>query len=345
VLLLANFFKQHFVRDYRAATFMYTTTDTICCRSTMISNPYRKTKIETIKNNIKFFLEDNYPTIFEKYVLQNYIRMVDLRRRPTISSIIKEKLSQSPFPLFDAIEIETINQCNNTCPFCPVNKKIDPRPLKVMDYDLFTSIIKQLRDLDYSGVIRLFSNNEPLLDSRIIDFCRLTKENVPNAFLSLFTNGTLLTIEKFTELTKYLDKLTIDNYHDDFILIKPVKEVYDYCVKNKINNDNVEIFLRKKNAIEMTRAGEAKNRTTIKPLRSSCILPFSQMVIRPDGKASLCCNDALGKVTLGDLTQSSIIDVWNSSSYWEVRKKILSGRKNLPPCDKCDYMSLSENRA
>jgi radical SAM protein with 4Fe4S-binding SPASM domain len=324
---------------------MYSITGNICSQSIMISNPYRKTIIGTIKNNIKFFLEDNYPTICEKYVVQNFTRLADLRRKPVISSIIKEKLTQTPFPLFDAIEIETINQCNNICSFCPVNKKIDPRPLKVMEYNLFTSIIKQLRDLDYSGVIRLFSNNEPLLDSRIIDFCRLTKGNLPNAFLSLFTNGTLLTIEKFTELTKYLDKLTIDNYHDNFILIKPVKEVYEYCLKNEIHKDNVEIFLRKKNAIEMTRAGEAKNRTNIKPLRSSCILPFSQMVIRPDGKASLCCNDALGKVTLGDLTQSSVIEVWNSSSYWEIRKRILDGRKKLSPCDKCDYMSLSEKRA
>jgi radical SAM protein with 4Fe4S-binding SPASM domain len=271
--------------------------------------------------------------------------MLDLRRRSIISGVIKEKLMQTPFPLFDAIEIETINQCNNTCPFCPVNKKIDPRPLKVMEYNLFTSIIKQLRDLDYSGIIRLFSNNEPLLDSRIIDFCRLTKENLPNAFLSLFTNGILLTIEKFTELTKYLDILIIDNYHDNFILIKPVKEVYDYCLKNEIHKDTVEIVLRKKNAIITTRAGEAKNRTDIKPLRSSCILPFSQMVVRPDGKVSLCCNDALGKVTLGDLTQRSVIDIWNNSSYWDIRKKILNGRKNVSPCDKCDYMPLSENCA
>jgi len=225
---------------------MYTIRDIICSHSLMISNPYRQTKIGTIKNNIRFFFEDNYPTIYEKYVLQNFTRIIDIRKKPIISSIIKQKLTETPFPLFDAIEIETINQCNNTCPFCPVNRKIDPRPLKIMEYDLFTSIIKQLRDLDYSGTIRLFSNNEPLLDSRIIDFCRLTKENLPNAFLSLFTNGILLTIEKFVELTKYIDKLTIDNYHDNFILVKPVKDVYEYCLKNEIHKDNVEILLRKK---------------------------------------------------------------------------------------------------
>lgn len=27
------------------------------------------------------------------------------------------------------------------------------------------------------------------------------------------------------------------------------------------------------------------------------------MVVRPDGKVSLCCNDALGTMTLGDLTK------------------------------------------
>ncbi|MBI3007947.1 MAG: SPASM domain-containing protein [Candidatus Omnitrophica bacterium] len=94
------------------------------------------------------------------------------------------------------------------------------------------------------------------------------------------------------------------------------------------------------NDVLTTRAGEAKNRTTIQPLAISCLLPFTQMVIRPDGKVSLCCADALGKVTLGDVTKDRIIDIWRSDTYKEIRRLILKSRRNMALCSGCDYISL-----
>ncbi|MDR1701496.1 MAG: SPASM domain-containing protein, partial [Sporomusaceae bacterium] len=67
-----------------------------------------------------------------------------------------------------------------------------------------------------------------------------------------------------------------------------------------------------------------------------CLLPFHQMVIRPDGKVSLCCNDALGKMTLGDLTQESIENIWHSQEYVTVRAKLTQGRQHLELCKHCD---------
>lgn len=39
--------------------------------------------------------------------------------------------------LFLRIDIETINRCNGTCPFCPVNAKAEQRPYAKMSEDLF----------------------------------------------------------------------------------------------------------------------------------------------------------------------------------------------------------------
>ena len=61
------------------------------------------------------------------------------------------------------------------------------------------------------------------------------------------------------------------------------------------------------------------------------------MVIRPDGKVSLCCNDALGHMTLGDLNESSVTEVWNGQGYKKIRKEMqMNGRKNLNLCKNCD---------
>ena len=73
-------------------------------------------------------------------------------------------------PMFKTLEIETINRCNGKCSFCPVNSTNDDRILSKMSEDLFNKILVELVDMKYSGRVSLYSNNEPFLDDRIVDF-------------------------------------------------------------------------------------------------------------------------------------------------------------------------------
>ena len=289
------------------------------------------------QKKIGALLERRTPRLYENHFLPTYRRLQDIRCRGHIKRMIEDRVAQKPFPLFGSLEIETLNRCNSDCSFCPVNRKLDPRPRSVMDEDLFNSIIAQLADLQYKGDIGLFSNNEPLLDKRIVDFCKIAKQKIPTInHLHLSTNGKLLTIELFEDLMKYLDFLVIDNYDNQMRLQEPVKAITEYLLTNPTCEEKVRIYVRKKDEILSTRGGSAPNRTNIAPLTSSCYLPFAQMVVRPDGKISLCNNDPLGKVTLGDLTRDSISNVWNSDLYWGVRRKIAKGRKNFFLCRGCD---------
>jgi len=289
---------------------------------------------------IKEQIKNRFPVIFERYIKPVRLKMIDRKRRPMIQGAINKIISQKPFPFFNYVEIETINRCNNTCTFCPVNRDVDTRPFKLMDEQLFISIINQLREIGYSGKIGLFSNNEPLLDNRIFEFARITRETLPSVHLFILTNGLLLTIEKLELLMKHIDKLIIDNYDDNLNLTKPAQEIYNYCLKNKVYQGKIKIWLRKKDEILTNRAGQAKNRSKIKPLRSSCIYPFAQLIIRPDGKVSLCCNDALGQMTMGDLTKEKIIDVWNGETFRQTREKLLNGRQYVSLCSLCDSGGL-----
>lgn len=239
-------------------------------------------------------------------------------------------------PLFKSIEIETINRCNGTCPFCPVNKNNESREYKKMDEELFIKIIGQLTDMNYKGSISLFSNNEPFLDTRIIKFAKIVKEKLPQAHLKIFTNGSLLTLEKFKEIMKYLDEMVIDNYSDEMIKPENIVLIENYCKRNKVVGDKLTIAMRKANEVLTTRGGEAPNKKIKKTLKISCILPFHQFIVRPDGKVSLCCNDALGKMTLGDCSKNTILEIWNSNEFMEVRKKVYESRKNISICSKCD---------
>ena len=244
-------------------------------------------------------------------------------------------------PIFDHIEIETINRFNGVCEFCPINTKIDPRKKKVMSKKLFEKIINELSELEYGGRIALYSNNEPMLDERIIDFYEYCRNKLPNAWLVMFTNGTLLTLDKFEKIIPFLDELVIDNYNEHLQLISNSKKIKDYCEENEKLKEKVTIVLRKPNEILTTRGGDAPNRMVkISHSDATCVLPFKQMIVRPDGKVSLCCNDPLGKNTLGDLTENSIMEVWNNDKFRMVRECLYKGRSNWNHCEFCDAFNL-----
>ena len=268
---------------------------------------------------------------------------IDRISHDSLQGFMKNFLSQDPVPNFHTIEIETINRCNNDCPFCPVNKHNDTRKPKRMDENLFYSLIGQLKAMDYRGWISLFSNNEPFLDNRILDFIEYARKNLPNARHALFTNASLLDVEKFLRLTKSLDSLIIDNYDDDFKFTPTVQKIMDADFSRDFEC-KVTISLRKKNQKLNTRGSSAPNRINeenkFAPI-SPCILPFTQMIIRPDGTAAKCCNDPLSEMTLGDLNHQSILEIWRGKAYQELRKEMyFNGRRRIKGCTYCDIFGL-----
>lgn len=244
-------------------------------------------------------------------------------------------------PLFKLVEIETINRCNGSCEFCPVNHRDDPREKHVMSEELFHNIIDQLEELDYQGRISLFSNNEPFLDERIWDFSKYMREHLPKAKIHMFTNGTLLNLDKFQRIIPYLDEFILDNYTQDLHLIKPAQEIKEYCEGKPELINKVTIVLRKPQEILSTRGGNSPNRKEQEEYPEiTCALPFQQLIVRPTGQVSLCCNDALGEYTLGDISRERILDIWYGDKFKKIRRAIAEGRKNIGICKTCDVFSL-----
>ena len=82
-----------------------------------------------------------------------------------------------------------------------------------MSWQTIERIVGNLKDLDYRGRISWFWINEPLMDSRILDIIAYTRRECPNAFLSLVTNGDLLTDALYRDLRRNgLDALGISIY-------------------------------------------------------------------------------------------------------------------------------------
>ena len=147
-----------------------------------------------------------------------------------------------------------------------------------------------------------------------------------------------MTMDKFIELIDLLDEMVIDNYHPSLELIKPCIEIKKYCETHTELKRKVTIAMRDPNQIMSTRGGNAPNRNQfINYNDDRCLLPYKQMIIRPDGKVSLCCNDALGEYTLGDTTKDSLIEIWYGKKFENLRRIMYEeGRKGWGNCKVCD---------
>lgn len=265
-----------------------------------------------------------------------------LRRKNNRTQEIDVSLRETgKFPLFKRVELETFNRCNGTCSFCPVNKHVDTRKPVQMEEALFKSIIKQLRDLEFRGSLCLYSNNEPLLDNRIFEFLEIARTALPNATLDLSTNGILLDSNSYLDLMKTLDGLTIDNYCIDFKFRPNIQKIIDISSNNEDLDKRTRITMRYSDEIMTNRGGQAPNKKgdMRKTLPFGCISPTQQFIIRPDGKLSLCCNDALGKVTMGDLNEDSIGNIWFGDRYTEIKSKVMKSREIFDICRACDTMN------
>ena len=112
------------------------------------------------------------------------------------------------------IEIETFSFCNRKCWFC-TNTLIDRRTVEhVMPEEVYSSLIDQLAEIEFSNELTFSRYNEPLArKSIILKRIAEAREKLPNAILRTNTNGDYLTSHYIEELADAgLDQLWIQQY-------------------------------------------------------------------------------------------------------------------------------------
>ncbi len=246
---------------------------------------------------------------------------------------------ETPHPL--VVNLETINRCNSTCEFCSASRDNEKRPLKKMTDELFYSIIDQLHDWDYKGHLTLYGNNEPWIDTRIVEFHKYCREKLPYSYIFMSTNGLLLDIDKVKSIVPYVNQLIINNYCEDMKLHDNVKEIYDYVKSHPDEFKDVEILIQMRyiKAVLTNRAGSAPNKAmTSKLIKETCLMPYTDVFIFPDGKLGICCCDNFEATCLGDLNTETIVEAWSNQRYTKLREAIRDGRQNWPFCKNCDFI-------
>jgi radical SAM protein with 4Fe4S-binding SPASM domain len=245
-----------------------------------------------------------------------------------------------------AVEIETMNRCNGQCEFCPVNRVDDPRSFAQMDDDLLQCVLLDLHTHDYAGFLGLQSNNEPLMDKNIVKRIALARKMCPKSHLYMYTNGLLLTYDLLLSIFEAgMDNMVIDNYDKELRLHPHIKDALENLENSKYAwiRNRIEVSIVSPETIRSNRGGQAPNKQSnkfhdyLRFRQMGCMLPFNQLVIRPTGEVSLCCQDALGKYTLGNAREMTLDEIWYGPKFAKVRFDLSEkGRVALSLCQHCD---------
>lgn len=233
--------------------------------------------------------------------------------------------------IFFAIMAETISVCSRSCWFCKFGQRRyldEPHTQTLMTWETIETIVDQLVDLKYQNRVSWQRINEPLLDRRLPQIIALTKERLPSCHQSIVTNGDLLSQSKYDELIQSgLDHITISAYDD--VTLQKMEELHmsNFNIKDR-RDPNFGWDNRGGNIIQFAE----------QQIDGYCERPYTGLNVLVNGDIVLCCCDFYGDVTIGNVHQQHIADIWwHNSVLNRYREHLKSTRKGLLLCESCSH--------
>lgn len=236
----------------------------------------------------------------------------------------------TPPAWFSTVEIEINSRCNRRCGYCPVSVLPTPSSERFMAAEVFDRIVAELARLGFAGTMSYHLFNEPLLRPDLELLAMKVTTQLPGAFQLLFTNGDLLSDERYASLRRAGIDYFIVTRHD----CTPIPERPDQKI------------LFPSDLVIANRGG------FFQPLEESltvpCYAPTDMLIVTIGGDVLLCCDDAERRHVMGNIMRQSIEDIWFSPAFVAVRIMLQSGNRAEASsicrhCDNREYFGPSEN--
>lgn len=320
--------------------------------------PFRKNRDELRNKLINLIIEKNKNEIFN-----SIDKVIELTNEINDRNKQKETLKNN----LKLIEIETHSYCNRKCWFC-TNSIVDRKSKNIeLDENLFLKLLSELREINYSNYIYLHRYNEPLYNKELlIKRIKQVREYLPQAYITIFTNGDYLTLDYLKLLENIgVNAMLISYYYDGNDknitfdienIIKPGMQKLlnklnlNYCVKNQ-TKDYYKLKLEYKNMNIEYKASDFKkygtdrggilkdNVNTINRI-VQCFLPNFQIVVDYDANYTLCCNirsdDKNNRnYILGNIETHSVFDIFMGEKTINFRKELLLEGPKKGACSHC----------
>ncbi len=266
---------------------------------------------------------------------KNTIR-TNLKRRTKIVDGTPDFFKGHPLPTW--VELSLIDVCNRKCSFCPKSDElVAPDTFQSMTRALIDKIHDELKNMNFKGAIALCGYGEPMLHK---DITWIVKKLSKVAPVEIITNGDVLTSKKIQDL--YLagvSKVLVSMYDGP----EQIEKFETLTKKANVPNDTVILRDRWYNAdsdfgVKLTnRAGTMKTGNQ-KPntFYTKCFYPTYQFLIDWNGDVFLCPQDWQRRVTMGNMMQQSLFEIWTGKIITKYRKRLLEGKRDCTPCNKCN---------
>ncbi len=241
-----------------------------------------------------------------------------------------------PMPTW--VELSLIDVCNRKCVFCPKSDpKIAPDTYQRMSRGIIDKIHDQLLEINFKGTISLCGYGEPLLHK---DIGYIVKKLSNVSKVEVITNGDVLSSKRLQELyISDVSKVLVSMYDGP----EQISKFQEMTRKANVPEDMVILRDRwydKHNdfGVKLTnRAGTISvGEQEIIGKYSKCFYPTYQFLIDWNGDVFLCPQDWQRRVSMGNMMQQSILEVWTGKILTEFRKNLLDGKRCANPCKTCN---------
>jgi len=254
----------------------------------------------------------------------------------------KIRLSKE-FPI--ELHIDVTNHCDMGCSICPMRDRYTKNimPLGYMSMELFNRIVSECAVHNREGTkieLSLHKDGEPLMHPHIGDMIKIAKDF--GMFVHFATNGLLLKKKKKEILDSGLDLLTISyTSNRQFLSIskfmdakngqKPLTQLKVYPgLKSDLELPSCDKIIR------------GKVHSWTHPIEAGRTKPCPKLLYNPaitwDGLLTVCCVDYKREGVLGDVTKTSIKELWQGAR--ELYEQQAKGVFN-DPCKHCNYWEQS----
>ena len=261
---------------------------------------------------------------------------VNIKRRTVIVDDVLSKYKGSPIPSW--IELSIIDVCNRSCSFCPKSDpKVAPDTYQKMQMNLINKLAQELKEIDYKGSVVLCGYGEPMLHKNINIISKKLSEV---AYVEIVTNGDTLSSKQIKDLyINNVNKLLISMYDGEH----QRKKFQEMVEQSKVPKDFVILRDRwydekKDYGLKLTNRGGTINVGDQEEVGKfkKCFYPSYQFLIDWNGDIFLCPQDWQRRVTMGNMMQEHIFDIWTNKIMTKYRKNLINGKRDDSPCSMCN---------
>ena len=241
-------------------------------------------------------------------------------------------------PLPTWIELSLIDVCNRSCSFCPKSDpSIAPDTFQSMSRLLIDKLSSELQKINYGGAIALCGYGEPLLHKDII---YITRKLSKVSSVEIVTNGDALTSKMLKNLHSANASRVLVSMYDGPEQIKKFKKIIKsskvpeelVILRDRWYDKDNNFGVKLTNRTGTIKIGNQVSNST----HTTCFYPSYQFLIDWNGDVFLCPQDWQRRVSMGNMMQENIFNIWAGKIITRYRKELLKGKRASSPCNTCN---------